>query len=166
MQKRTFARNVDLNFNNFELSIIPKEEDLACLQHDKVLVIATDYGRMLSRRLDELIRIYERHRIAYHVLKIEAWLDCSTISPHHRYPEDNQKLFRECCAKNMLTLSNGKLFRCPYAAYAARLSAVPDCHQDYIDLFEEPLDPKTIWHTKEKVKHYLFHQNYLETCDF
>lgn len=147
-------------------TIVPQEQDLACLRHDKVLVIATDYGRMLSRRLDELIRMFKNHRIAYHVLEIEEWLDCSTITRHHRTPEGNRKIFRECCAKNMLTLSNGKLFRCPYAANVARLSAVPDCHQDYIDLFEEPLDPNTICNTKEQVQHYLFDQSYLETCDF
>ncbi|MBT8342132.1 MAG: hypothetical protein KJP07_19170 [Desulfatitalea sp.] len=147
-------------------TIVPKEKDLACLQNDKVLVIATDYGSMRSRRLDELVKVLESRRIAYHVLKVDEWLDCATIQPHDRTPEENQSIFRKCCAKNMLTLSDGKLFRCPYAANAARLSAVPDYRQDYIDLFEAPLDTHTISITKDALRHYLFHQTNLQTCDF
>jgi hypothetical protein len=66
----------------------------------------------------------------------------------------------------MATLSDGKLFRCPYAANAARLQAVPDYKDDYIDLFQESLDATNIGETKKKVKDYVLHKDYLKTCDF
>jgi hypothetical protein len=66
----------------------------------------------------------------------------------------------------MASLSDGKLFRCPYAANAARLSAVPDYKGDYIDLLQEPLNEAGILETKRKVSDYLFHKECLETCDF
>jgi hypothetical protein len=146
-------------------TIIPRRDDLQYLKNDKALVIITDYGA-LSKKLLELVETLGSHEIAYHVLKVEDWLDCSSITPHNRGLEQNKELFRFCCAKNMASLSDGKLFRCPYAANAVRLSAVPDYKGDYINLFEEPLDEANILKTKKKVGDYLFHKDCMETCDF
>ncbi|MBI4650519.1 hypothetical protein HY745_04375 [Candidatus Desantisbacteria bacterium] len=66
----------------------------------------------------------------------------------------------------MATLSDGKLFRCPYAANAFRLAAVPDNKSDYIDLFQELVDIKNIQETKNKVRAYLLEKDYLEICEY
>ena len=156
------ARRVVLYTNG---TIIPRSSDIDFLKNHKVLVIITDYGS-LSRKLAELLGILRTHGIAHHVLKAEEWLDCSSIISHRRGVEGNREIYRLCCAKNMASLSDGKLFRCPYAANAARLSAVPDFKGDYIDLFREPLDEANILTTKRKISDYLFHKDFLETCDF
>ena len=146
-------------------TILPNGDDVQYLKNQKVLVIITDYGA-LSKKLVELVEILRSNGIAHHVLKIDDWLDCSSITLHNRGVEQNKELYKLCCAKNMASLSDGKLFRCPYAANAVRLSAVPDYPGDYIDLFQEPLDEANILKTKEKVSDYLFHKDCLETCDF
>jgi hypothetical protein len=156
------ARRVVLYTNG---TILPKREDLPSLRHKKMLVIITDYGP-LSRKLLELLEVLRGQGISHHVLKMDDWLDCSSITPHNRGIKGNQELYRLCCAKNMVSLSDGKLFRCPYAANAARLSAVPDYRGDYVDLFQEPQDEACLPATKTKVSDYLFHKDYLETCDF
>lgn len=156
------ARRVVLYTNG---TLMPREEDIPYLMNNKVLVIITDYGP-LSKRLADLKRVFEEAKISYHVLKITEWLDCAAIAPHNRGIEGNKELYKICCAKNMVTLSDGKLFRCPYSANAARLSAVPDYGGDYIDLFHEPFDESGIAQTKKKVRDYLFYKDYLETCDF
>lgn len=160
--KEPKAKRVVLYTNG---TIIPDQARLEILRDDKILVIITDYGK-LSRKLNELKRIMENNKIAHHVLKITDWLDCSAIKRQHRQPEQIKELYKLCCAKNMATLSDGKLFRCPYAANAARLGAVPDINGDYIDLFKEPLDPPKLPTTKQKVKDYLLSKEYLGTCDF
>lgn len=142
-------------------TIIPDREYIPLLKNDKVLVIATDYGP-LSRKLVELKNVMEENRIAYHVLKANEWLDCSSITWHNRGVDGNMEIYRLCCAKNMATLSDGKLFRCPYSANAFRLSAVPDCKDDYIDLFKEPPNIQT----KNKVRDYILHKDYMNTCDY
>lgn len=146
-------------------TILPKEKDIAYLRNNKVLVIITDYG-VLSKKLSELTQVLEKNKIAYYVLKITEWLDCAALLPHKRSVARNKEIFKICCAKNMATLSDGKLFRCPYSANAGRLSAVPDNKNDYIDLFQEPLDATGIRDTKNKVRDYLLHKEYLETCDY
>lgn len=146
-------------------TIIPDEKGISSLKNDKTLVIISDYGS-LSRNLMGLKQILEKNKIAYYVLEIDEWLDCAGITPHHRGIDQQREIFRVCCAKNMATLSDGKLFRCPYSANAARLQAVPDYKNDYIDLFQEPLDSTGIHKTKNKVRDYIFNKEYLETCDY
>ncbi|MFC2039099.1 hypothetical protein ACFLUG_04950, partial [Chloroflexota bacterium] len=156
------ARRVVLYTNG---TLVPKEKDISCLKNAKVLVIISDYG-FLSKKLGELKQLFEQNKIAYHILEVNEWLDCSVITPHNRSIDKNREIYKSCCAKNIDTLSDGKLFRCPYAANAHRLSAVPDYKTDYIDLFQEPLDAESIRETKNKVRDYILHKDYLETCDY
>ena len=152
------ARRVVLYTNG---TIMPLERGIPVLKHPKVLMIITDYGE-LSRKMSELRRLLQAEKIAYHVLEVDQWLNCSGIERHDRTGEQARQVYEKCCAKNMLTLSGGKLFRCPYAANAHRLSAVPDHGSDYVDLFREPLDAST----RRRVRDYVLHKGYLETCDF
>jgi len=57
-------------------TIIPNKQDFECLKNDKVLIIVTDYGISLSKKLVELTQILEENKIAYYVLKVTEWLDC------------------------------------------------------------------------------------------
>ncbi|MBF0329409.1 MAG: radical SAM protein [Nitrospirae bacterium] len=146
-------------------TIVPKLADIAHFKNTKVAVIITDYG-VLSRKLHELRDILEEHKIAYHILKPAEWLDCAQIAPHKRGAEGNREIFRNCCAKNMATLSDGKLFRCPYGANANRLFAVPDCKIDYVDIYSRVLDGVNVGTIKDAVKNYLLNKEYLEVCDY
>ncbi len=146
-------------------TIIPNEKYIPYLKNDKAVVVISDYGP-LSRNLAGLKQMLEKNKIAHYALEITDWLDCSAITPHNRSIEENREIFKKCCAKNMSTLSDGKFFRCPYAANAVRLSAVPDNKNDYIDLFQEPLDEKGILITKNKIREYLSNNKYLQICDF
>ncbi len=146
-------------------TIIPNEKYAPLLKNEKALVIISDYG-VLSRNLVGLKKVLEKNKIAHYVLKVDEWLDCAAITRHNRGVEGNKEMFKLCCAKNMATLSDGKLFRCPYAANALRLSAVPDCKDDYVDIFQELIGAAGIRETKNKVKDYLLRKEYLEICDY
>jgi glycosyltransferase involved in cell wall biosynthesis len=146
-------------------TIIPHEKYIPLLKNDKVLIIITDYGP-LSKKLAGLKKMLEENKVSHHIIEITEWLDCSSIIPHNRTIEQNKEIFKNCCAKNMATLSDGKLFRCPYGANAHRLRAVPNSPGDYIDLFQEPVDSVNIKERKNKVKEYLLDKDYLDTCDY
>lgn len=147
-------------------TIVPNKKYIKLLQHKKVLIIATDYGNNLSKKLTELKNLFEENKISHHILKFDEWLDCSSILQHNRTHQGNMEIFKQCCAKNMATLSDGKIFRCPYAANANRLKAVPDFRTDYVDLFEEKSDKRNLFETRKHIKDYMFRQKYLVTCDF
>jgi len=90
--------------------------------NNKVMVLITDYGYLNTLTLvDEL----KARGIPYHVQKVEGWTACSDIKRHNRSTEANKQVFSECCVHNLTTLSNGKLYRCPFAANVARLDAIP-----------------------------------------
>ncbi len=146
-------------------TILPSKESLPYLKNGKVIVTISDYGP-LSRKIGELKQLFEENQISYSILKFDDWLDCSSIKPHNRSIKQNKELYHVCCAKNMLTLSDGKLFSCPYAANASRLRAVPNYKTDYIDLFQESFDTERIPEIKNKIKNYILHKKYLKTCDY
>lgn len=146
-------------------TIVPNGKYIRYLKHSKILFNITNYGG-LSRKINELTRTLEENKIAYYVVTTDEWLDCAAITPHIRGSEESQKFFRMCCAKNMPTLSEGKLFRCPYSANAFRLKAVPDNKDDYVDLFRLQLDAAHICQAKEKVQNYILHKDFLKTCDY
>lgn len=146
-------------------AIVPKDEKLECLKDNKILLMITDYGP-LSRNLNVLTQKLSSNNTAFYVKKAQGWTDCGKIERHYRNIKQQREIFKKCCAKNNINISDGKLYRCPFAANAARLKAVPDYKNDYIDLFQEPLDAKGILATKNKVRNYLLNKDYLETCDF
>ncbi len=155
------ARRVVLYTNG---TLLPSKDRLSVLRHPKALVIISDYG-MLSKRLTSLTKTLQDLDITHYVLQLDTWLDCARIGPHHRTPEENTKLFLDCCAKNMLTLLEGRLYRCPFSANAFRLQAVPDKPLDYVELLphsneiREDILRAQIWS-------YLNNKSYLEVCDF
>lgn len=143
-------------------TIVPPANVLSCLKHAKVLLNITNYGT-LSRNLDRLMATLDEQGIRYLTVEATEWLDCASIVPHHRSPEENRTIFRQCCAKNMPTLSDGRLFRCPYAANAVRLSAIPDVPTDWVDLLPSRADPATL---REQVRVYLKDLEQMAACDY
>jgi|WetSurMetagenome_2_1015567.scaffolds.fasta_scaffold00092_22 organic radical activating enzyme len=146
-------------------TIVPKGEQLESLKHEKTLLMITDYGR-LSGKLSDLTQSLDRNDIAYYVVKAQGWSACSGIGRHHRSVDEQKEVFRNCCAKNTLTLTKGKLFRCPFSANADSLRAVPDFRTDYVDFFRESPERMDIAGKKREIREFLMGKEFLETCDY
>ncbi len=138
-------------------TILPRSNYLEILGHEKILLIITDYGA-LSKNYGALIRICEENRIAYYSEVANGWTDCATIQKHERSVEELKSIFKRCCAKNLFTLSKGKVFRCPFAANVDRLGASPKFKGDYINVFARP--------TKQDYKRFFLEKSFLEVCDY
>lgn len=143
-------------------TIVPGEKQIGSLKNAKVLILITDYGA-LSGKLKEMTRKLEDNNISHHVVKAGGWTDCSGLTRHDRSYVQLKELFNDCCAKNTLTLSNGKLYRCPFAANADRLMAVPDFEQDHVNVYQAAWNGLDI---KSRIRSLLVEREYLETCDF
>jgi len=137
-------------------------DQIKSLKSEKVLFIITDYGK-LSRNLNTLTKQLSENNIAFYVQKAGGWTDCSKIKKHSRNIKKQEEIFRNCCAKNTVTLSNNYLFRCPFSANAYRLRAVPDYKNDYVDIFNTSID---INEMKMKIKGFLLNKKFLKTCDW
>lgn len=143
-------------------TILPKESHMQALTNEKAYLYLTSYGK-LSRNIGRIIEECDRRKISYHLNEAESWISCSGLTQHGRTADDNLKVFRACCAKNLLTLADGRLFRCPFAANAHTLKAVPDAPDDYLDIFALSDD---VHAGKNSIRQYLFEKEGLATCDF
>ncbi|MBZ0105883.1 MAG: hypothetical protein K8H84_09660 [Sulfuricella denitrificans] len=146
-------------------AIVPKAEHAPLLRHPRVLTIVTDYGK-LSSSMEKLTGYFSEHGIAHRILHVDSWLDCASLEKHGRSQEDNARVYQDCCAKNMLSLSDGKLFRCPFAANADRLSAVPDFQDDYVDVLAESPAAEDRDRIGRKIMDYALNKGTLEICDY
>ncbi len=143
-------------------TITPKADSLEYLKSDKVLVLITDYGEH-SRGLDNLIQALRKNGVPFYSQKAQLWTACSRIVKHNRTVEQQKAIFQSCCAKNLVTLSDGKAYRCPFSANASRLNAVPDYPGDYVDITQIDTDIHTL---KNRISAFLLEKEYLEICDY
>jgi len=93
--------------------------NIELLRDKKICLYITDYGKLSNERLWDFIGLLQKQSINHKVIKPE-WTDCGEIKENHRTAEELDKMFLDCCSKNM-TLSNGKLYHCAFAANLARL---------------------------------------------
>lgn len=143
-------------------TIIPRIEQIEYFKNNKVLFLITDYGS-LSRNLEPLIKILSDNDIAFYAQKARGWTDCSKIIKHNRNISEKKDIFNKCCVKNTITLSEGKIFRCPFSANAFRLRAVPKSDDDFVDIFEKGITDTKL---KIKIKNYILDKDFLEVCDY
>lgn len=136
-------------------TIVLREHQWTALTNEKVRLFITDY-KELSRNLKPLIAELEKRGIAYVSEEANDWTECATLEKHDRTVKENEKLFTDCCAKNLATIMDGRLYRCPFSAHATKLRAIPDYMDDYLAI------EKT---TREEIKSFLREKTWIKTCD-
>ena len=156
-------------------NVIPRENQIECLRHKKVLMNITDYSRSgeksedeYTKKLSRFVRTTDKleqlcidNKIDYRRHPPENWTDCGRIENFNRTIEENQRVFDECCCKNLITLSKNELHRCPFSAQITRLG-VCDEKEDYIDLTKHT-DPIA---NRKATKSLLDDKVSLKACDF
>lgn len=146
-------------------TIVPKEDELKCLQEDNVFVNITDYGQ-ISKNADALMQALDANGINYFYYQAKGWTACGSIKKRNRSLEQGKEVFARCCAKNLITFVEGKVFRCPFVASLERLIEITEINSDYVDLFEikDIKSEKDV--CKEKLKEYLYDIDILKACDY
>lgn len=121
----------------------------------KVVFSLTDYGS-LSRNTNKVTSSLDELGVVYRLHPPENWTDSGTIFDFKRSIHECKELFRECCGKNLLTVTDGKLYRCPFAANADRLKAIPKDDRNYIFVNSSP----------SSIREYVSNIEYLPACNF
>jgi organic radical activating enzyme len=132
IRKLTAYGHVDKVVVYSNATIVPRGENLECLKHEKVVLDITNYGP-LSTRYDQMIATLEGNGITY-LTKIPEWTDSGRIRYVERTAEELDDMFANCCVNDVLTLLNGRLYRCPFSANGTNLQAIPDNEADMVDL--------------------------------
>ena len=63
------------------------------------------------------------------------------------------------------TMTDGKIFRCPFSANVERLMAIPEAESDFISLRGIRNKTDEIGKTKEKLRWFLREKPFLSACD-
>lgn len=137
-------------------AMIPIREEYIEILKDKRLVFSlTNYGE-LAKNTPKVIQQLDKIGISYRLHEPENWTDSGIIKNFKRDIKGLEKIFEDCCGKNLITLSEGKLYRCPFAANADRLSAIPLDDKNYVSLNQ----------TEEEIRKYTREIRYLPACNF
>lgn len=107
------------------------------LKNDKLVFSLTDYGE-LAKNTEKVVSQLNQIGAAYRLHPPENWTDSGVIHDFKRDAESIQNIFKNCCGKNLLTLSEGKLYRCPFSANADRLSAIPEDPLNFVSVDSSP----------------------------
>ncbi|MBT6716880.1 MAG: 4Fe-4S cluster-binding domain-containing protein [Nitrospina sp.] len=158
--KYEHAENIVIYTN---AKILPKGENLTCLKNDKVSLLITDYGD-LSTKHDELIELLDSNNILYITEPVlENWQDVGALKYEQKTTGELTQLFNSCCANDILTLLDGKLYRCPTAAHGENLGAIPPDAKDIVDLSDESI---SIEETREKLRDFYHNETYISACSY
>ncbi len=143
--------------------VIPKNENLECLKHEKVILDVTNYGEASSKH-DELLKVFDENNIAYSTALTTKWQDCGRILPYqNRTEEENKQKFSNCCNSDLVSLLHGKLYRCPFSANGTNLKAFPYDKSDIVDLNDEKLTNDEI---KKQIKKLVYNKEFLTACSY
>ena len=114
-----------------------------------------------QRTTDEVEQFCIDNNIDYRRHPPENWTDCGRIENFNRTIVENQKIFDDCCCKNLNTLSLDELHRCPFSAQITRLG-VCDEKDDYIKL----KDTEDLISKRDEIHAFLDNNNSLKACGY
>lgn len=146
-------------------TICPPEEKIAQMAHEKTFVFITTYGDF-SRNAEKLGAMLKKYNIPFNIQDAYGWTDCGDIKLYDRDQEQLNELFRFCCAKNFTTLTDGKMYRCPFAANTDRLKAMPESADNFVSLHGiSKQSPEQIQQKKQDLSHYLREITSIPACN-
>lgn len=137
------------------LTIPINEEKISVFQSEKIVISATYYGP-LSRKTEASRMLFDKFKRSYRIHPPENWMDSGLIHDDQISLEQNKELFKKCCGKNLLTVADGKLYRCPFAANADRLKAIPENSGNFVSTHA----------SSEEIRRYTREIEVLPACNF
>lgn len=156
-------------------TIVPKPHQIECLRNKKVIFMITDYTRCgdgatdeqtarLARfgpTTDQVEKLCVENNIDYRRHPPENWTDAGRIVDFKRGLEGDKKIFRDCCCKNLINLSEDELHRCPFSAQITRLG-VSNFESDYVKL-SESADRNVM---RSQIRNLLHERDVLGACQY
>lgn len=135
--------------------IPPKEYEIKTFNKDKILFSITDYAE-LGRNLDKTISTLERNGLPYRLHPPEHWTDSGRFIESPLGVEEAKDLFAKCCGKNLYTLIGEKLYRCPFAANAEKINAIPIDFSNSVSITAEA----------SSIKEFAYGIEYIDACRY
>jgi len=151
-----YTKNNIMKIVVYSNAMIPIRQEYAhLLTNDKLVFSLTDYGGLAKNTPKVVAQLIELGA-SYRLHPPENWTDSGEIGDFRRDDAGLQTIFENCCGKNLLTLSEGKLYRCPFSANADRLRAIPDDPLNYVSAEASPAE----------MRHFTRDIKFLPACNY
>jgi len=137
-------------------TIIPNEELLSALQHDKASVYISDYGKVTPDLL-RLQELFDQRGIANFTTSNYIWDDMGEVHRRDYSPQWVRNVYGNC-TDICKTLLDAVVYVCPRSAHGEKLGLFPSNAQDHVDLFAEPV------HVVRRRLRELYGLEYVEAC--
>jgi len=135
--------------------IPPKPDYLELYRNPKVHFSITDYGS-LGKNTAKTVSFLQSNDISFRVHPPENWTDSGRIEYQRHTVPELKKTFEDCCGKNLFTLVESRLYRCPFAANADSLGAIPADNQNFVE----------VGASTESIRRYTREIEFLPACNF
>jgi organic radical activating enzyme len=143
-------------------TILPKNENFEVLKNKKITLEITDYGK-LSRKTDELVAACKEANINYRAKPPVDWTACGTLKYYERSKEELTRMFDNCCMREVPQMLHGVIYKCPFAANATNLKAVPYKDDEVVNLNDEKQDEASL---RKKMKDFNNIDKPLTACSY
>ena len=145
-------------------TIIPNKRTQELLRNRKIVVRLSDYGKN-SYRINDLADLFNREKINFYVRRPDSWQSLTEICPPNiRSEKQIQDIYVNCCSFNgAAVLSNGILYRCPFASNAEKLGIISPNINDSVDLLAEPY---CFEETAKKIEQFYERENFIDACRY
>lgn len=144
-------------------SILPSEGQWKDFREADVYFYISDYGPY-SSRMEDLVERLEKEGIKGEIIlpQERTWLE-SRVNRNGKMPQDHLvKRYKDCSWKTCYSLVDGRFTCCAVILYGMRLGVIPECLEDYVNLFESA-DPVE---NREKLQDYLWKRDCLASCGY
>lgn len=144
-------------------TIMPSENQWKSFADDKVILVYTNYGEEISKKLKAIMEIVEERGINCYYRDTEDWADCCKISDYKRDKNDLIRTLEECCAKHLYTMIGDKIYRCPFIANARNLHAIDVEMDEYFDINKYLSD---IGAGQREIQRLFYEKDYFNACNY
>lgn len=141
-------------------TILPNKKILQLMKHRKVKCEITDYGE-LAPNYPAFVQMAEREGIRYRVIKNVEWHKLGGLYHRNISEEEMKEVFAKCYCNDLITLLDGKIYRCPYSAHGRVLEAIPYKEEDVVDIYVGSRE-----YLKSKLHFLLFEKKFDYACGY
>lgn len=119
-------------------TIVPSQNVLDSISKSDTVVWISDYGEK-SRKIGELIEVFQKNRINYTVLNVQEWSDVIQLNDNCRIQSENELKNRRKhdCVTRCRTVANGKFYLCSLLKSMDYLGITPFAKTNYVDIYDE-----------------------------
>ena len=146
---------------------IPRGNTLEVLKNPKIKLDITNYKKVnRSAKHDRLVETLKENNIKYVTHVANLWTDSGRVKYRNLGDEELKDMFMNCCVNDVLSLLNGKIYRCPFSANAHNLNAIPNDKRDIVNISDSQISDEEIKNQLKSLYTRKDRKDFISACNY